>query len=165
MSKKLVITEKQLELIVNVINEGSDPGFLKWKRKNVTIRGMKETGKENGAGAAFGDGLYTAFLSNKALAKQYGEVSYVLNAIPKKPKVVDNWNSAEIFIQNLVNDYCKENGKKYDTTYFYKNTTIAKEMLKRGLDGLVIKGREMVNYKPEDVKYFNNDWSLENYYV
>jgi hypothetical protein len=34
-----------------------------------------------------------------------------------------------------------------------------------GYDGLVIKGREMVNYSPPDnVKYFNNENQLIQYY-
>jgi hypothetical protein len=40
-----------------------------------------------------------------------------------------------------------------------------KEMIKLGYDGLIIKGREMVNYKPsEDVRYFEDENQLEMYY-
>lgn len=37
-------------------------------------------------------------------------------------------------------------------------------MLDLGYDGLVIKGREMVNYKPKDVLYFENEDQLKKYY-
>jgi hypothetical protein len=37
-------------------------------------------------------------------------------------------------------------------------------MQKLGFDGIIIKGREMVNYKPENVLYFSNENQLINYY-
>lgn len=37
-------------------------------------------------------------------------------------------------------------------------------MLNLGYDGLVIKGREMVNYTPENIKYFRTEYELEQYY-
>ena len=37
-------------------------------------------------------------------------------------------------------------------------------MLKLGFDGLIIKGREMVNYKPENVKYFKTEEELYDYF-
>ena len=49
--------------------------YLKWKRKNVSFRGMGEVGVENGGSAALGAGLYTAALSNKRMAREYGTVS------------------------------------------------------------------------------------------
>jgi hypothetical protein len=139
--------------------------FLKWKRQNVTIRGVRELGSENNAGAQFGDGLYTAFLSNRDMARKYGDVYFVVNAKPKTPKVVNNTNDAEIFFQNIVNKWCKERGLKYDPRAFHEETDYKTEMLKMGYDGLVIKGREMVNYNPPDnVLYFKNEWELEDYY-
>jgi hypothetical protein len=33
-----------------------------------------------------------------------------------------------------------------------------------GFDGLIIKGREMVNYTPEDIRYFATERQLERYY-
>lgn len=147
------------------LNEQSRSDYIKWKRKNVTLRGMKDRYSENNAGARFGSGLYTAFLSNKKMAKEYGKVYFVLNAIPKTPKVVHDANFAEIFLQNLINNWCKERGLDYDTTEFFKNTDIPTEMLRLGYDGLVIKGREMVNYTPPDnVKYFETERQLEMYY-
>jgi hypothetical protein len=139
--------------------------YLKWKRKNVTIRGVKEIGEENGAGAMLGRGLYTAFLSNKALAKQYGEVKYVLGAIPKNPKIFNTLNDWEIWFYNkLVYQYSKD--KEYpDKRDFDVSTTIEDEMMKLGYDGIVIKGREMVNFAPsDDIKYFSNENQLQNYY-
>lgn len=38
------------------------------------------------------------------------------------------------------------------------------EMMKLGYDGLIIKGREMVNYKPDDIKYFKTENKLERYH-
>lgn len=139
--------------------------YLSWKRKNVTIRGIKEAGQENNAGAMLGRGLYTAFLSNKELAKQYGTVKFVVNAIPKKPKVFNTLNEWEIFFYNtLIRNYCKEHGLKESRTNFSQNTTIEDEMQKLGFDGIIIKGREMVNYKPENVLYFGNENQLKFYY-
>jgi hypothetical protein len=43
-------------------------------------------------------------------------------------------------------------------------TTIKDEMLKLGYDGIEIKGREMVNYTPEDIMFFQNERQLIMYY-
>lgn len=138
--------------------------YFKWKRKNVTLRGIKEFGKYNDVYGSFGDGLYTVPLSNKAMAKQYGNVYYVVNAIPKNPKIVNSLNDAELLRQRLVNDFCKSNNHKYSLSYFNENTNMTDEMLKLGYDGLIIKSREMVNYKPENVKYFKTEDELIDYY-
>jgi hypothetical protein len=87
--------------IRQVLEESMDD-FKKWKRNNVTYRGMKEIGQENNAGAMLGDGLYTAPLSNKSLAKQYGSVRYVVNGRPKNPIVFKSLNLWEIWLQNLM---------------------------------------------------------------
>ena len=148
----------------DILSEGSSD-FLKWKRKNVTIRGISNsTDSENNGMAKYGQGLYTAFLSNKEMAKQYGDVYYVVNAIPRNPKITYSVNDAEMFLQQLVTDYCKKHNVPRSNYYFSDNTTIAKEMQNSGYDGLIIKGREMVNYKPKDVKYFKTDYELENYF-
>ena len=139
--------------IREVLNENIEE-YSKWKRKNVTLRGIKELGKHNEVFGSFGKGLYTVPLSNKAMAKQYGDVYFVVNAIPKNPKIVDSLNSAEILRQNLVSKFCKENGKDYSLTFFETNTSMEIEMQNLGYDGLIIKGREMVNYSPENIKYF-----------
>lgn len=139
--------------------------YLSWKRKNVTIRGVKDIGSENNAGAMLGRGLYTAALSNKELAKQYGKVYFVLNAIPKNPKIFDRLNDWEIWEYDvLVSNYCKDKNVKPSKNYFYNNTTIEDEMLKNGYDGIIIKGREIVNYKPKNILYFGDEYQLENYY-
>ena len=138
--------------------------YSKWKRKNVTLRGVKELGKSNEVYGSFGNGLYTVPLSNKTMAKQYGDVYFVVNAIPKKPKIVDSLNNAELLRQKLVNDFCKINGVDYSVKYFNDNTTMEKEMLNIGYDGLIIKGREMVNYSPKDIKYFKTENELQRYY-
>lgn len=139
--------------------------YLKWKKNNVTLRGMRDRYAEaNGGSAILGEGLYTAHLSNRSLAKQYGNVYFVLNGIPKKPKTFNTLNEWEIwFYNNLVCKFSKD--KKYpDRREFEANTTIKDEMLKLGYDGIIIKGREMVNYKPENIKYFETEKQLEMYY-
>ena len=39
-------------------------------------------------------------------------------------------------------------------------------MMKMGYDGIIIKGREMVNYKPDmnEIKFFSNENQLIHYY-
>lgn len=138
--------------------------YLSWKRKNVTLRGIKKLGNDNEVFGSFGKGLYTTPLSNRSMAKSYGKVYFVVNGKPIKPKVVNNLNEAEIWRYNLINNFCKKNGKKYSLRYFEENTSFEKEMLDLGYDGLVIKGREMVNYKPKDVLYFENEDQLKMYY-
>ncbi len=140
--------------------------YLKWKRKNVTIRGVKEVGQENGSGAMLGLGLYTAFLSNKDLAKQYGKVYFVVNAIPKNPIIFKSLNQWEIWFYNtLVFEYSKRKGKDFpDKRDFYEHTTIEDEVQRMGYDGIIITGREMVNFKPENVKYYNSEYELKNHF-
>ncbi len=142
--------------------------YLKWKRKNVTIRGMKEIGEENNAGAMLGRGLYTAHLSNKALAKEYGVVRFVVGAIPKKPMVFSSVNNWEIWFGNtLIYQFSKEQGKDFpDKRDFNSKTTIEDELMKMGYDGIVITGREMVNFKPniDEIRYFDSEFQLEDYY-
>lgn len=156
-------TINKIKSITSNITEAKSD-YLSWKRKNVTLRGMKEAGQDNGVYGSFGKGLYTAPLSYKELAKKYGEVYFVVNAIPKHPKIVDGQNSAELVRQNLVNDFCKRNNHEYDPNFFQKNTTMEDEMMKLGYDGLIIKGREMVNYKPENIMYFKTERGLEDYF-
>lgn len=153
--------------IKNIIHEYLNEDikdYSKWKRKNVTLRGIKEFGKPNEVYGSFGNGLYTSPLSNKAMAKQYGDVYFVVNAIPKKPKIVETLNTAELWRQKLINDFCKKNNKEYNISFFETNTTIEREMLNLGYDGLIIKGREMVNYTPNNIKYFKNEYDLKNYF-
>jgi len=150
-----------------LIKENSRADYLKWKRKNVTLRGMSDIGQENGGSAILGRGLYTAFLSNKSMAKGYGDVYFVVNAIPKNPKIFNTLNDWEIwFYNNLVYSYSKLKGKSFpDKRDFFESTTIENELQKLGYDGVVIKGREMVNYAPPDnVLYFRTEYELENYY-
>ena len=138
--------------------------YSKWKRKNVTLRGIKELGKPNEVYGSFGRGLYTVPLSNKSMAKQYGDVYFVVNAIPKNPKIVNTLNDAELLRQRLISDFSKKNGKIYDISFFDANTTMEQEMLNIGYDGLIIKGREMVNYSPNNIKYFKTENELQRYY-
>ncbi|MEK6828580.1 MAG: GNAT family N-acetyltransferase [Nanoarchaeota archaeon] len=146
--------------------EAFDDDYKKWKRKNVTIRGVREAGQENDAGASLGRGLYTAFLSNKELAKKYGKVYFVLGGIPKNPLVFNTTNQWEIWFQgNILLPISKAKGKNYpDLRDFNEVSTIEDELQKLGYDGIVIKGREIVNFTPEDVKYFPTEGELFNYY-
>lgn len=138
--------------------------YSKWKRKNVTLRGMKELGKHNEVYGSFGKGLYTVPLSNKSMAKEYGQLYFVVNAKPLNPKIVDSLNGAELVRQKLVSDYCEKNGERYSASFFNSNTSMEIEMMALGYDGLIIKGREMVNYKPGDVKYFKTEEELKDYH-
>jgi hypothetical protein len=148
-------------------SEYSRKEYLTWKRKNVTLRGIKNLGEHNSGFASYGTGLYTAALSNKSMAKEYGTVYFLVNARPKHPKVVQSVNEAEIFLQQLIKQYCKDRGReRYDTGFFYSETSIKDEMLRLGYDGLEIKGREMVNYTPDEdsILYFQTERQLEDYY-
>lgn len=143
--------------------------YKTWKRKNVTYRGIKSTDRldsSNGVWGSWGKGLYTCPASNKSMAKQYGKLYFVVNAIPSRPKVVNSLNEAEIWRQNLAFDFCKKHG--FDDSHamrtFEEKTTIEDEMKKQGYDGFVIKGREMVHYEPKDVKYFETERQLEMYF-
>ena len=110
-------------------------------------------------------GTFKKYFPTEELAKQYGTVKFVVNAIPKKAKVFNSLNEWEIFFYNtLIRNYCKEHGLKETRTNFSQNTTIEDEMQKLGFDGIIIKGREMVNYKPENVLYFGNENQLKFYY-
>ena len=142
--------------------------YLSWKRKNVTIRGMKDSSQPNNAGNMLGKGLYTTFLSNKSMTKQYGDTYFVVNAYPKKPKVFNTLNEWEIWFQNnLVFKYSKKLGKEYpDIRDFNNSTSIEEEMMNLGYDGIIIKGREIVNFKPsDDVKYYKTENELINHYI
>jgi hypothetical protein len=143
--------------------------YLKWKKQNVTLRGIQKLGEENNGMASFGQGLYTAALGNREMAKKYGKVYFVLGAIPKHPKMVDTWNNAEIFIQKIVMLYGKEMGINdyFDAKRdFNAKTNVRDQMLKLGYDGLIIRGREMVNYTPneDNIRYFENENQLIQYY-
>jgi hypothetical protein len=148
--------------------EFNKSSYLKWKRDHVTYRGIKDVNNINGGSSYLGKGLYTAFLSNKGMAKQYGRLHFVVGAKPKKPKVFNNTNEWEIwFYNNLVMEYSRNEGKTFpDIRDFNKNTTIEEMMQKLGFDGIIIKGREMVNYTPDEknIKYFDNEDKLIRYY-
>lgn len=139
--------------------------YLKWKRKNVSFRGMKDTTQPNGmASSILGEGLYTAALSNRKMARTYGELYYVVNAVPKKPLVFSTLNIWEMWMQDkLLKPY------GYDKREFQKVTSIEKEIMKMGYDGVILTGREMVNYTPpESVRYFryeNGEYSVIDYYI
>lgn len=144
----------------NLINENTDY-YKKWKKANVMLRGISTSELDgfNGAVARFGDGLYMAHLGNKSMAKGYGKVYFVVNGLPKNPKIFSNVNQAEIWIQREIKY------KKYKNIRdFNEHTSIKDEMIKLGYDGLEIKGREVVNYTPKDVKYFSNENQLIQYY-
>jgi hypothetical protein len=158
--------EMRLRVITQLLNE-TDDGYSKWKKQNVTLRGIKVEGQDNGVWGSWGKGLYTVPLSNKAMAKQYGTVYFIVNGIPKKPKVLSGINEAEIFREKIIQDYLIKNNKqneRFGERYFYEHTSFEAEMLSLGYDGLVIKGREMVNYTPSNILYFKTEIQLKNYY-
>lgn len=165
VSKEVVSSTRGLDTY-NFPNEFVSESFdrasyLRWKRKNVSYRGMKEVGQENGSGAMLGDGLYTAALSNKTLARQYGNVYFAVNAIPKNPLKFNTLNEWEIWFQGFV---LKTLG--YERIYqFHEKSDIATELKKLGYDGVIIRGREMVNYSPpSDVMYFRTENELMDWY-
>ena len=136
------------------------------KRKNVSYRGIKTLGEDNQVYGSRGKGLYTAPLSNKAMAKTYGELYFVINAIPAKPYIVSSINEAEIFRQKLIADFCKKHNQGYSLSYFEQHTDMNDELIKLGYDGFVIKGREMVLYLTEDrdIRYYKKENDLILYY-
>jgi hypothetical protein len=158
LSESYKIRIKQL---AGIITEVHDSDYLKWKRKNVTLRGMQTMSQENNAGAMLGNGLYSASLGNKTLAKKYGKVYFAVNARPKNPIVFNTLNHWEIWFQgNLLKPY------SYNLNKFNEKTNIENEIQKLGYDGIEIKGREMVNFSPgNNVMYFENEQDLENYYI
>jgi hypothetical protein len=140
--------------------------YSKWKRKNVTYRGVKELGQINNRSSMLGQGLYTTPSSNKSMAKGYGDVYFVVNGRPKNPKSFQDLNQWEIWFQNsLVYPLSKKAGNDFpDVRDFHKQTNIRDEVMKLGYDGIEIKGREMVNFTPEDVRYFKTEAELKSYF-
>jgi hypothetical protein len=140
--------------------------YLAWKRKNVTLRGLakdKRPTHQNGGSSYLGGGLYTCPLSNRQMARSYakngGSVWFVVYARPLNPKVFNTCNDWEIWLyNNLI--------KSADAREFYKTTSIEAEMLKLGFDGIEIKGREIVNFKPDEdrLRWFEDERQLEQYY-
>lgn len=77
------------------------------------------------------------------MARGYGKLYYVVGARPKNPKIVSDLNQAEILRQQLINDFCEKHGKSYNPSFFEEHTSMDKELMKKGYDGLIIKGREI----------------------
>lgn len=153
-------------IIKEAIEDFDRKAYLQWKRKNVSYRGVNEDSSDgfNGGGARFGNGLYTAALSNKSMSRQYGTVYFVVNAVPKNPMVFGDTNQCEIWLQNNVYARFSKGGFP-DRQAFNKNTTIEAEMQKMGYDGIIIRGREMVNYDPPaDVRYYRDESQVRSYW-
>jgi hypothetical protein len=149
------------------LNENQEQDYIKWKKDNVTYRGMKEMGKANSnASGVLGRGLYTTPNSNKKMSKDYGDIYFVVNAKPKHPKIFNDLNQWELWFYNsLVFPFSQSKGKSFpDLRDFNENTTIEDELLKLGYDGVEIKGRELVNYTPENIRYFKTENELKNYF-
>jgi hypothetical protein len=159
------------------IFEANDPHYLRWKRNNVTYRGTHEQPSDeydvngNGGMAILGSGLYTAALSNKAMARKYGTVYFVINGRPKNPKVFKTLNDWQIWEYNnlIVNYFNKKYGPGHENNTdlkrpFYNKTDLSTEMQKLGYDGILITGREMVNYTPKNVKYYKDESQVIGYY-
>ncbi len=76
-------SSKLKKIITRIITEEFNRAdYLKWKRKNVTYRGMQNVGQENGGSSVLEEEKLIAALSNKSMAKGYGEVYFVVNAVP-----------------------------------------------------------------------------------
>lgn len=143
-------------------NNNFETQYRKWKRDNVTYRGIStdSVDGENGGMAMLGQGLYSVPASNKKMARTYGKLAMLVNAKPKNPKVCNTLNEWEIWFQrNVVFPISKAKGKDYPDARDVNS--ISEEMMKLGYDGVIIKGREMVNYKPENVRYYYNERQLE----
>lgn len=162
----LLIEAVQLGMFIESLlrmMDSADSEYLRWKRNNVILRGYSVGVERYGS---WGRGLYTVPLSQRSMAREYGVVKYVVGAKPKHPKVVQSVNDAEILRWELVEEVCKFYGEEPRLSVFEQYTSMDQEMLKRGYDGLIIKGREMVNYKPsDDIKVFDSEKSLYEYYL
>ena len=140
--------------------------FSKWKRKYVTYRGVVNDPydtPENNRGAMLGKGLYTT--KDKSSAKEYGTVYFVLGGVPQNPVVAHTLMDWENWLDN--NFYTKFPNEKGETgfrAFDHQGKELHEELMNLGYDGVVIKGREMVHYNPEDVRYFFNSRQLEQYY-
>lgn len=141
-----------------------DSAYKRWKRDNVTYRGVSDnTGTRS---TILGKGLYTAPASNKSFAKTYGTLMMVVGGVPEKPKIFNTLNDWEVFFYNkLVYPYSIKKGNDFpDRRDFEAETTIEDEMKRLGYDGVIIKGREMVKYDAKDVKMFRTETELRSYY-
>lgn len=167
MNIKIIIEQEYIKILDEDYNKYNHSEYLKWKRNNVTFRGVRELGSENSGFARFGDGLYTAHLSNKKMAREYGKVYFVVGARPKNPKKVRDTNQAEIFLYNdVIIPYLRKNKLKEDSRVFFEHTDIKTEMLNKGYDGLEVIGREVVNYTPNDneIYYYENENQVIEHY-
>jgi len=151
-----------------LLDPNSHSEYLKWKRKNVSYRGLVDpNSKVNNSSASLGIGLYTAALSNKKLSTSFGKVYFIVNGRPKNPlKFRSRWYY-EIWEQNYINKWNIKNNidDKYSNKEFFKKTSINNEILSMGYDGVEIKGVEYVNYTPSNVLYFDTEYELIDYYI
>lgn len=144
----------------------SHKDYLRWKKENVSLRGIENFNNRydtngNGNIGRFGEGLYTAFLSNKKMAKEYGKVYFVVNGKPKKPLKTNNPSSLENYIYEIARDQ----GYKSPIDAYKNGVKGAHDLLiNAGYDGIQITGREYANFTPENVLYFENERLLENYF-
>jgi len=104
-----------------ILNENTID-YKVWKKNNVTLRGVREGNNDNQIYGSFGSGLYTAPLNNKKLIKEYGELRFVVNAIPKNPKIVNSLNDAEIWRQTIIKKFCDKYAESYNVGFFENKT-------------------------------------------
>lgn len=148
---------------ISEMRQPTDDDFKRWKKDNIVYRGADEVlGDEGDGGGMLGRGLYTTPSSNKQMSKQYGQVRLVADARPKNPKVFRDLNEWQIWAQN--NLYPKDHKGRPDKREFNRTSTIEQAMLDLGYDGIEIKGREIVNFKPENEMYFENEAQARQYY-
>ncbi len=153
----------------DLVVEAMDPGYRKWRKANVSYRGTKADSPLDGVNeydGVMGKGLYTTPLSNKSMAKGYGTMYIMVGAIPKKPLMMRSINDWEIWSQKMM---AKANGDPSgpaNQNKFFKNHTIEDEVQKLGYDGVIITGREMVLYDPDnhDIRFFKTESEVEDWY-
>jgi len=102
------------------------------------------------------------------MAKQYGTVRFVVNGRPKNPIRFTNMHHALLFIQDELHTKYTDDGISSPRNFHEKGKTIKGELMDMGYDGLEIKGKEYVNYNPnekdlyvcDDIKQLIRYWEM-----
>lgn len=80
--------------------EFNNAHYLKWKRDNVTLRGIADIyADDNDAGAVLGRGLYSTPLSNRAIQNTWKGL-FSSKCKTKNPKIFNTINDWEIWFYN-----------------------------------------------------------------
>jgi len=128
------------------IQKTRNPDKILWRGED------ENTGKRT---ATLGYGTY--FGLNKNKAKSYGMPKAYVNAYPKNPLILGNYESLDDWIlKNTKYKNIRDFGKDY--------TDPGKYLQELGYDGVVSPMTdEVVNYKPEDIRSFNSLEEAKNY--